>query len=70
MRIVVDNQPGKEMILKEGEAREWTAQNGFTVSLGNAGGVTLNLNGQELPPVGKIGQVVRNMRLPASPAGQ
>jgi hypothetical protein len=50
MRIVVDNQPGKEMILKAGEAREWTAQDGFTLSLGNAGGVTLNLNGQELPP--------------------
>jgi len=70
MRVTVDNQPGKEMILKAGEVREWTAQDGFTLSLGNAGGVTLNLNGQELPPVGKIGQVVRNMRLPASPVGQ
>jgi len=65
MRIIVDSQPGKELILKPGEMREWTAQNGFTLSLGNAGGVTLNLNGQELPPVGKSGQVVRNMRIPA-----
>lgn len=64
MRVIVDSQPGKEMILKAGEAREWTAENGFTVSLGNAGGVTLNLDGQELPPVGKSGQVVKNMRLP------
>jgi len=65
VRIVVDNQPPKEMILKAGEAREWSAQQGFTLSFGNAGGVTLNLNGQALPPIGKSGQVVRNIRLPA-----
>ncbi|NOT56290.1 MAG: DUF4115 domain-containing protein [Deltaproteobacteria bacterium] len=68
LRIVVDDQPPKEMIIKTGEAREWSAQQGFTVSLGNAGGVTLNLNGQPLPPVGKAGQVVRNIRLPADPS--
>jgi len=65
VRIVVDDQPPKEMILKSGESRDWSAQNGFTLSFGNAGGVTLNLNGQTLPPVGKSGQVVRNIRLPA-----
>lgn len=65
VRIVVDDQPPKEMILKTGEAREWSAQSGFTLSFGNAGGVTLNLDGQTLPPVGKSGQVVRNIRLPA-----
>ncbi len=68
MRVVVDSQPGKEMILKAGERREWTAQDGFTVSLGNAGGVALNLDGQELPPAGKSGQVVKNMHLPSSMA--
>jgi cytoskeleton protein RodZ len=65
VRIVIDDQPPKEMILKSGESREWSAQNGFTLSFGNAGGVTLNLDGQLLPPVGKSGQVVRNIRLPA-----
>jgi cytoskeleton protein RodZ len=65
VRIVVDDQQPKEMILKTGEAREWSAQKGFTLSFGNAGGVTLNLDGQTLPPVGKSGQVVRNIRLPA-----
>jgi cytoskeleton protein RodZ len=65
VRIVVDNESPKEMILKTGEAREWSAQQGFTLSFGNAGGVTLNLDGQTLPPVGKSGQVVRNIRLPA-----
>ena len=66
VRIVVDDQPPKEMILKFGESRDWSAQNGFTLSFGNAGGVTLNLDGQTLPPVGKSGQVVRNIRLPAT----
>ena len=49
VRIVVDDQSPKEMILKAGEVREWSAQQGFTLSFGNAGGVTLNLNGQTLP---------------------
>jgi len=65
MRIIVDDQPPREMILKSGETREWSAQQGFTLSFGNAGGVTLNLDGQTLPPIGKAGQVVRNIRLPA-----
>lgn len=68
VRIVVDTQSPKEMILKTGETREWSAQQGFTLSFGNAGGVTLNLNGQALPPLGKPGQVVRNIRLPAETA--
>jgi cytoskeleton protein RodZ len=66
VRIVVDDQPPKEMIIKAGESREWSGQQGFTLSLGNAGGVTLNLDGQDLPPVGKSGQVVRNIQLPAN----
>lgn len=65
VRIAVDGHPPKEMILKPDETREWSAQEGFTLSLGNAGGVTLNLDGQELPPPGKPGQVVRNLRIPA-----
>jgi cytoskeleton protein RodZ len=68
MRVVVDSQPGKELILKAGETREWTAQEGFTISLGNAGGAILNLNGQDLPPAGKPGQIVRNIRIPAPAA--
>lgn len=70
MRVVVDNQPGKDLTLKPGEAREWDAQNSFMISLGNAGGVSLNLDGQDLPPPGKSGQVVKNMRLPAPTTGQ
>jgi len=70
MRVIVDSQPGKEMILKAGESREWAAKDGFILSFGNAGGVTLNLDGQEIPPVGKVGQVVRNLRIPAPTTGQ
>jgi cytoskeleton protein RodZ len=67
IRIHMDGQSPKEMILRPGQSAEWTSNSPFQLTLGNAGGVTLNLDGQELPPLGKSGQVIRNMRLPALP---
>lgn len=65
IRIAIDNQRSKDLILQPGESREWSAQESFTLSLGNAGGVDLTLDGQAVPPVGKSGEVRRNIRLPA-----
>ncbi|MGE0822226.1 MAG: helix-turn-helix domain-containing protein [Candidatus Binatia bacterium] len=64
MRVVVDNQKKVDVILQPGQTREWTAETGFTLSLGNAGGVVVNLDGRELPAIGQSGQVVRNLQLP------
>jgi hypothetical protein len=36
------------------------------LTVGNAGGITLAVDGQELPPVGRPGQVVRKLRLPGT----
>lgn len=65
LRIVIDGQ-AKEIILRPGQQAEWTAQQGFLLTLGNAGGVDVTLNGKALPALGKPGQVLRNLRLPAS----
>jgi cytoskeleton protein RodZ len=67
IRVYMDGQSPKEMILRPGQSAEWTSNSPFQLTLGNAGGVTLNLDGQDLPSFGKSGQVIRNIRLPALP---
>jgi cytoskeleton protein RodZ len=62
--LVIDDEPKRNIILQPGEARSWTAAHGFTLTVGNAGGITVSIDGRELPPIGRAGQVVRNLRLP------
>ncbi len=63
LAVAMDDQPQKQYILRTGESRTWNAER-FVLSIGNSGGVVLSLDGRELPPVGKPGRVVRNLRLP------
>jgi cytoskeletal protein RodZ len=64
LALAVDDEPVKSVLLQPGESRTWTARAMFTLTLGNAGGVTVVLDGRTLPSLGKSGQVVRNLRLP------
>lgn len=64
IRVLIEGQPPKEVILQPGQSTSWSSDSSFLVTLGNAGGVTLTVDGQELPPLGKSGQVLRNIRLP------
>ena len=66
LRVVVDDQQATQALLQPGEGRIWHAQEGFTVTVGNAGGAEFTLDNQPLPPLGVSGQVVRDVRLPAS----
>ena len=66
LRVVVDDQQTTEALLQPGDGRAWHAQEGFTVTIGNAGGVEFKLDNQPIPPLGVSGQVVRDVRLPAS----
>ena len=68
LALGVDDEPAKGVLLRPGESRTWTARETFTLSLGNAGGVTVALDGRTLPSLGKSGQVVRNLRLPQGAA--
>jgi len=65
LRLTIDGQHTREILLHPSQSLEWSANRGFTLTLGNAGGVTLTLDGQKLPPFGKSGQVVRNLQLPS-----
>jgi cytoskeleton protein RodZ len=64
LSIAIDEGRRESVLLHAGEARVWTAADTFTVTIGNAGGVTLSIDGRELPALGRPGQVVRNLRLP------
>ncbi len=62
--LAIDGGPPKEFLMRPGEGRTWNAHESFTLTVGNAGGITLTLDGRELPRLGGSGQVVRNLRLP------
>jgi cytoskeleton protein RodZ len=68
LRIQSDDGTAAEALLPAGSTREWTAERRFVLTVGNAGGVELTLNGQPMPPLGAKG-AVRKIELPrAEPA--
>ncbi len=69
MLVTIDGRETRDVLLRAGETWQWRAQEGFVLTVGNAGGVELILDGRRLPPLGEPGQVVRDIRLPPeSPA--
>ncbi|MEW6429195.1 MAG: RodZ domain-containing protein [Thermodesulfobacteriota bacterium] len=46
MRVTVDEEPSEEGLYKPGSQQVWTADDGFRLTIGNTGGLTLTLNGQ------------------------
>jgi cytoskeleton protein RodZ len=58
IRIFVDGENPKEYIFRPGSKPEWRASAGFELLIGNAGGIKLELNGQEITKLGSPGQVV------------
>jgi len=57
-RITEENVP-------PGQVREWVSNGRFILTVGNAGGVALELNGRVLPPLGASGEVIERLVLPA-----
>lgn len=52
-------------IFRRGDDRTFEARKNFRVTFGNAGAARISVNGRALPPLGKDGEVVRNVRLDA-----
>jgi cytoskeleton protein RodZ len=63
VRVRPGDQRVTEEILQPGTVREWRGPGPFTVTVGNAGGVRVELDGQPLPVLGARGQVVRDLVL-------
>ncbi|HLN58041.1 MAG TPA: RodZ domain-containing protein [Thermoanaerobaculia bacterium] len=55
-------------LVRRGETRRFEARGGFRLSLGNAGGVRVTIDGHALESLGKSGQVIRDLQLPAPSA--
>lgn len=59
--VQVDSGSPQEALLRPGQKAQWKAQDQFTVTLGNAGGVRAELNGKPQKPFGPSGKVVRDV---------
>jgi cytoskeleton protein RodZ len=68
IRVQPDEGRATEELLAAGASREWSAERRFLVTIGNAGGVELALNGKTLPPLGPKGTVIQRLELPQGPA--
>ncbi len=69
IRVQTDDGRVAEELLTPGATREWISGKQFLLTVGNAGGVQLELNGRRLPALGARGAVIRRLSLPEPPAG-
>ena len=65
VRVQPDGGEPTEETLAPGMVREWHSAGSFRVTLGNAGGVELELDGQAVPALGQRGRVVRDVIVPS-----
>lgn len=63
--VSADGQPIFSGLIRRGTRRQFEAREGFRLTLGNAGGVRVTVDGRPLEPLGGAGQVVRDLPLPA-----
>lgn len=64
LRVRTEDGRASEETIPAGEVREWISNRPFIVTIGNAAGVALELNGQKLPPLGGRGAVINRLMLP------
>ena len=64
IRVRTEDGRTSEENVPAGEVREWISNRPFTLTIGNAGGVSFELNGRALPPLGPRGAVIQRLVLP------
>lgn len=69
LRVQVDEGQVAEELLQAGAVREWRAARRFILTVGNAGGIEIDLNGKRIPPLGASGTVIQRLVLPQEPPG-
>jgi len=69
IRVQVDEGQVTEELMQAGAVREWTSARRFILTVGNAGGLEIDLNGRRIPPLGARGAVIQRVVLPAEDEG-
>jgi hypothetical protein len=69
LRVQVDDGQVSEELLPAGAVREWTASRRFVLTVGNAGGLEVDLNGKRMPSLGARGAVIQKLVLPQEMQG-
>jgi cytoskeleton protein RodZ len=64
LQVEIDDGTTKEFLLTAGDRVELRAERGFDLTVGNAGGVVLTVDGKKRAALGEHGVVVRNLKLP------
>jgi cytoskeleton protein RodZ len=64
-RLEADGRTVLNGLVKRGQKRTFEALTGFRISLGNAGGVRISVDGRALDPLGGTGEVIKDVPLPA-----
>jgi cytoskeleton protein RodZ len=64
IRVRTEDGRSSEETVPAGEVREWVSDRPFVLTIGNAAGVTFELNGRTLPPLGGSGAVIPRLVLP------
>jgi len=67
VQVMIDGEEVREALLQPNDVVEWKANKKFRLTLGNAGGVRVQLDGRELGPFGPSGQVVHKEIVGESP---
>ena len=58
IRVEADKGPAEELMMSPGDVQVFTANDGFTLQTGNAGGLRMRFDGKELPSLGKMNQTL------------
>lgn len=59
VQVTIDGDEIQEAMLQPSDTVRWRAKESFFLTLGNAGGVRVHLDGKDLGPMGPMGKVVR-----------
>ena len=62
--VTADGAPVFSGLIRRGSRHQFAAREGFRLTLGNAGGVRITVDGHAMEPLGSAGQVVRDMPVP------
>jgi cytoskeleton protein RodZ len=63
LEVTIDSQKPQSRFLIPNREVTWKAREQFTVTTGNAGGIHFKLDTKDLQPIGKAGEVVRNVKI-------